>query len=44
MPMKADTEEQIAAVLQQRKAGGKVADICGKVRISEELTERSGIY
>jgi len=35
MPKKAHTEEQIVAVLQQRQAGEKVADICRKVGISE---------
>jgi len=35
MPKKAQTEEQIVAVLQQGQAGEKVGDICRKVGISE---------
>ncbi len=35
MPRKGHTEEQIVAVLQQVESGGKVADVCRKVGISE---------
>jgi putative transposase len=35
MPKKGHTEEQIVAVLRQVEAGGKVAEICGKVGISQ---------